>query len=417
MAIKSAFVRGTGENIFKTIDEVPVELDGKILKGQELLAELRLLAESGCMEPSLPASLERAFLSRGGEGDEDTIYVVLGATSELGPLKTLLALGRTVLAVSRPGTAKWKKLCKYARGTRGTLVAPVLGAASDIEVSDANENEAFSKMGADLFAAPATLASWILDFASARDKKLKTKTRVVVGTYVYLDSEKHVRATMATDFINKTVCEARPGTVLSFLGSPATVHSIPSEAHQDSLDAYHGQHLKYRKWWHTTASAILGLGGYSQNAREPIERRGSKVYVFNGLLVEQGPNYALAKHLQMWRCLIAHAEGHIVTTAMTPPATTVSVMHSKTMAVAMNGLDAFPPMRKFSPEFVSPLMAIVAVALLDAKSSKTTTTPYQSSIDHPFQIFEESAFHGGNWRLGYRQRDLGPAIYIAGLLS
>ena len=311
-------------------------------------------------------------------------------------------MGATVLAVPRPGQ-KNGKLCTFALQTSGTLVAPVLGADADTEVTSADD-EIVSRMGADLLSLPRTLSSWILAFC-------KPSTRCVVGTYVYLDSERHVRATMATDVIAKTLCEARKSTVLSYLGSPATVHTIPPSAYRDSIEAYKGE--KYSKWWHGTASFFLGLGGYRRNAREPIKRGDDSIHVFNGLLVAQGPNYAVAKHLQMWRCLVASADGHKVTTPMTPPATTDSVMHSSTMAVAMKGLSAFPPMRPFSPSTVSPLMAIVSVAMLIRPESKRTST----SIDHPYQIFEQSAFHGGNWRIGYRQEDLGSAIYLAGMLS
>ena len=78
LSMKSAIVRGRSDAP-KTLSDVSVELDGKVLQGEELLVELRKVAETGCMEPSLPAELERAFMSNGGGLlDKDTVYVVLG---------------------------------------------------------------------------------------------------------------------------------------------------------------------------------------------------------------------------------------------------------------------------------------------------------------------------------------------------
>lgn len=420
--VAAAYVRGASSEC-AALDEIEIPHQDGTLKGDKLLDEMRSWSEYGCIESSAPAEIERAFRNRGGASlkalcGEHTVFLCLGATSELGPLKTLLAMGAEVMAISRPGVAKWKKLCEHAKETSGTLIVPLMGATDDTEASDDNLDDLVKNMGADLLSNPATIARFALDVAEKRDVRLGLSpgtTRVVVGTFVYLDSAAHVRATMACDYIVKTICDARENTVLQYLGSPATVHTIPPEAHADSEDAYEGKHNKYSKWWHSSASLILGLGGFKKNARDPVKAAdGHNVYVFNGLVVAQGPNYALAKTLQMWRCIVQNSKGHAVVTPMTPPCKTDSVMHSPTMARAMRGMEAFPPLRPFDPLQVSVLMTMVSLSMIhcidDPMHIDRPIAP-----ERPWQLFEACAMHGGNWRVPYNQESIGVATVLAGL--
>ena len=52
-----------------------------------------------------------------------TVFVLLGATSALGPAAPLLELGATVAAVARPG-AKLDALMAEAKGSKGELLVP-----------------------------------------------------------------------------------------------------------------------------------------------------------------------------------------------------------------------------------------------------------------------------------------------------
>jgi len=60
----------------------------------------------------------------------DLYFVLLGATSEMGPLKFLLDRGANVIAIARGGAAKWAELVKHARKSRGTLIFPVKNEAN-----------------------------------------------------------------------------------------------------------------------------------------------------------------------------------------------------------------------------------------------------------------------------------------------
>ena len=50
---------------------------------------------------------------------------VLGAGAEIGPLPVLLSWGIRVAAVDLPSPAIWERVLEMARGSAGTLLAPV----------------------------------------------------------------------------------------------------------------------------------------------------------------------------------------------------------------------------------------------------------------------------------------------------
>ena len=92
------------------------------------LADLRAWVEDGACEADVA---ERCEAVCDGDGalrpttNDDTVFVVFGATSEMGPARTLLALGHTVLGVARAGNAaKWAPLVAFAAASAGTLVLP-----------------------------------------------------------------------------------------------------------------------------------------------------------------------------------------------------------------------------------------------------------------------------------------------------
>ena len=72
------------------------------------------------MEPACAEAL--AEVVRRGDSLLDLrgrAFVLLGATSALGPLATLLACGATVIAVARPNKASWLRLVQMARASAG----------------------------------------------------------------------------------------------------------------------------------------------------------------------------------------------------------------------------------------------------------------------------------------------------------
>jgi hypothetical protein len=116
---------------------------------------------------------------------------------------------------------------------------------------------------------------------------------LVIGSYIYLDGEAHVRAAVAMDAIANGLCELRPSTALAYLASPATCYPIPKEACADAT----ARHLT-TPWWHTPTSLLFG-GWKKAECPEVVGEAGTHHYVYDGLSVIQGPNYALAKTMQV----------------------------------------------------------------------------------------------------------------------
>jgi hypothetical protein len=71
---------------------------------------------------------------------------------------------------------------------------------------------------------------------------------------------------------------------------PATAHSIAQDR------------LGNRPAWEKFTSS-LSLGKWLQPS---LPASNNDYGILNGIATAQGPNYALAKTLQMWRCMIAY---------------------------------------------------------------------------------------------------------------
>ena len=128
----------------------------------------------------------------------------------------------------------------------------------------------------------------------------------------------------------------------------------------------------------------------------------------------QGPNYALSKTLQMWRAVLARAQGHVVSANMAPGCRTESVTHNKTVATALKGLSFFPPLVAFDAVTVAPIMCALALFDLGAAAGESSAHP-GTALDNPLQLFVQGAFHGGGWRCPFNSESVGTAGYLLGL--
>eukprot|EP00966_Prymnesium_polylepis_P112222 2596192-Prymnesium_polylepis.1 len=136
----SGTVRGGGAKL--TALEVPYE--GGTLSGEALTTQLAAWTAYGCLEPAAEAAIAGAATNAGWLDLSGRCFVVLGATSALGPLHTLLECGATVIAVARKKPANWAELIAAARASAGTLVLP-LGA--DLAADATNEEVRCARCG------------------------------------------------------------------------------------------------------------------------------------------------------------------------------------------------------------------------------------------------------------------------------
>lgn len=361
---------------------------GAALPGVDPLALFRSWAAHGVCEPSACEAVEALLGAAGSAGQRSLlgshIFVCLGGTSEMGPARTLLALGATVVAIARRG-AKLQELIRFARGhppadgagagaggglaaapSAGTLIVPVpLRSAPAGDTSEA---------GCDMLRDSAEIAAWLAALdgngGSGADAALVAQATaasaaaahaaagggpapvpagsgdsgavLVLGSYGYLDGAEHVRLSAAMDAIVLAVLAARPPkrTAAAFLPSPSTAAVIPAEARDASAARYE-------------ASGLLSLRALrTPNARAPVaaedgcaDSRGR--FVCDGLATLQGPSYALAKTCQQWRAALLADEGRCaaVSSLFAPGARTQSMVHVPTLSAALDGLEAFAPLR------------------------------------------------------------------------
>ena len=127
----------------------------------------------------------------------------------------------------------------------------------------------------------------------------------------------------------------------------------------------------------------------------------------DALVVEQGPNYALAKRLQQWRALVARAEGHRVAFNVAPSTTTASVVSNPLLAAGFRGAKAFG-VEVFAPSTTNALMAAMWVHQL-------RTAP--RDFAHPLKLLVHTANHGGLWRLPYLPRSVLPMAALLGFVK
>eukprot|EP00658_Telonema_sp_P-2_P006761 TRINITY_DN12552_c0_g2_i1.p1 TRINITY_DN12552_c0_g2~~TRINITY_DN12552_c0_g2_i1.p1 ORF type:complete len:388 (+),score=79.61 TRINITY_DN12552_c0_g2_i1:215-1378(+) len=234
-------------------------------------------ASYGCCEQTVPASLRWVEQLR-GEGHLQSLldshaFVLLGATSELGPVLPLLDLGATVVAVARPGT-KLQGLMTKAKCMAGTLVVPM---SPSSEPQDPEQVD--SILGCDLITQMPEAVAWLKDVLPERT--------LVVQHLVYLDGAAHVQASVAMDAIATNVASCRR-VAYAYLGSPAMPYPISSEAHADARQRYQNSSLLYTPF-RLKSNALGETPAIGPHGEEYT------AYLTDGILNFQGPNYALAK--------------------------------------------------------------------------------------------------------------------------
>jgi hypothetical protein len=145
---------------------------------------------------------------------------------------------------------------------------------------------------------------------------------------------------------------------------------------------------------------------YAPAYPETVTRQdGSEVGIADALVPQQGPNYSLAKRLQRWRAVAAHADGTVVSANVAPATSTRSVTSNRVLAAAYAGAGTFG-VEVFPPATSRVLMA--ALLVHDLRTGVVRTT-------HPDDVFAAQAAHGGLWRLGYDLRSVIGIAAVRGL--
>ena len=354
------------------------------LLGAEMEKQLSVWASYGCIERD--AADHASVISKLNDASfllQEKIFVLLGATSELGQFSVLADMGATMACVARPGK-KMKDLIANAKKSPCTILLPLKDGARDnidMEVGNINTD---NLAGADLITDAPELAEWIVNLSS--EKKL------VIISLAYLDGEKHVRATVGMDIICERVCRQRPDTELAYIVSPATAHCIPKNAVLEREQRLGSVPIWQKCFLHS------GLALRCQTTW-PSSHSKTQLYVLNGLAPLQGPNYALAKTAQQWRAMIARADGHTVSANHGPSTRTNSMISHSQVASALEGMQYFKPLVAFD---ITPAKSLLtALMLWDLNFPESSANP-TIPLKHPMCLFIENSIHGGIWRCPYR---------------
>jgi hypothetical protein len=383
----TARVVGEGE----PVRELVVPYRGEQLRGDALLRQLERWVRSGAVEASCAAALTRVVATPGWLDLRDRAFALLGAAAELGPSGPLLGWGAQVAAVELPVPRLQSRLLTAARSGTGTLLLPLPAGAP------AHGDLAHSA-GADLLADPPQIARWLTGAADGRP--------LTVGSYAYADGARHVQVAVASDAVVEHLLAARPGTSYAELATPTDAYAVPEQV----VRAARGR-WSARGWLgalQAPARALSRGGLYSPSYAVTVEREdGTTVGIADVLVPQQGPNYTLAKRLQRWRAVTAHADGATVSANVAPATRTRSVTKNRLLAAAYSGASAFG-VEVFSPATSRVLMAALLVHDLRAGERGSA---------HPDDLLAAQAAHGGLWRTAYAPRSVLGLAAVRGLPS
>ena len=118
----------------------------------------------------------------------------------------------------------------------------------------------------------------------------------MLGNYVYADGAANVRVASAVDALTVRLQAERRDIALGFLATPTDVFAVPADAVAHAARAYAGR------------STAAKLGGWSLRTLSggrllrPAYPAGADPGICDGLVPQQGPNYALAKRSAALAC-------------------------------------------------------------------------------------------------------------------
>lgn len=227
-SFQTGFIKGEKPKPAKFEYEVPYQ--GKILKGEALVKQLKQWAEYGTIEPSAQKAIQEIAQHPELIDLSNKYFVLLGAGSAMGPYSVLMSLGANVIAVDLDRPNIWSRLIPVAKKSCGTLTFPLKIPQSEIK----SDEDLYKNAGSNLITQAPEINNWLQTVYP--DKQL------IVGCYVYLDGEAHVKVALACDAIMKGMSESRKSS-LAFLCTPTDCHVIPEEAYKAALQNYNSTSL------------------------------------------------------------------------------------------------------------------------------------------------------------------------------
>ena len=382
--IESTFHTGVVQGTqARTAPKLSVPYKKSSLSEQALLEQLNKWAQYGTIEPSCRDAIAAVVEHPEWMDLSDRYFVLLGAGSAMGPLETLLDLGANIIAVDLDRPNIWERLINRTRKSSGSITFPLKMPQKDC----ATDADLFAAAGCNLCTQTPEIKNWVAS--------VHTDKHLTIGGYAYLDGALHVQLSLAMVAIMEGVSKAGRDVSMAFLCSPTDVFLQP----EDAVAAV-AANAKAAPAWQSAVKALCCGKALLPNTRRPA----NGFTAINGLIVPQGPNYALAKRLQHWLAMLARADGHIVSSNIAPSTATASVVHNSQFAAAFGGMHHFKPMEIFYQQTSNAVMC--ALLIHDLRNPDAASHP-GTKLRNPLELFSKGAFHGGIWRGAYRFSSIG----------
>jgi hypothetical protein len=206
------------------------------------------------------------------------------------------------------------------------------------------------------------------------------------------------------------VSQQKADTSLMFMCTPTDVYAVPEEI-VTAAQAKFQNRASAQKLLTQSIAKVTGQHFFKQNNEQTTTADNGKSYgIADCLVVEQGPNYALAKRIQQWRATVARQNGQRVSINIAPSTTTRSVTKNPLLKAAFNGASLFD-VESFQPETTNALMA--ALWIHDLRNPQSVANP-ETALDHPLELMMHGANHGGLWRVAYLARTALPFAALYG---
>ena len=381
-----------------------VPYHGRVLTGDALRRQLDDWVERGIAEPSFGEAVGLVVDNPDWLDLSDHAVAVLGAGSEMGPFDHLCQWGARVWALDLPRPQVWRRVLSSAVAGRGVIHVPVRPTErlSGQNVG-ASGIEALSEVaGANLIEEAPELFAWLAEVEGP----------LTVGNYVYADSGRHVRASVAADAIMTALQAERDDLTVAFLATPTDVFSVPWEVVEDARRRYRERSVLAK------AASPMGFVTAGRVLQEHYARRAfpdaaTPYGVADNLVAQQGPNYALAKRMQRWRATVAREQGVTASLNIAPPTRTSSVLKNRAFALAYAGMGRFG-LEVFDPPASNALMA--AMLVHDLRNPTSSAHPGMP-LAHPLDLFVDGANPGGMWRSAYEPNSIMTAAALAGMFE
>jgi len=371
---------------------------GERLSGDKLLRQLDQWSHRGIIEPSHAEAIRTVMRNTEWLDLSERTFILLGAAAEIGPLAFLAAHRANIVAADVGRPQVWARVLELVARSPCVLHVPVREPCRT-EISD---NELAQRAGADLLRETPELGAWLESFENP----------AAVGCYAYLDGKDHVRVSVAMDALVQRLHAKGSRAAFAYLASATDAFAVPEEAARCAHERYGGRGLL--GLWQSPVRWMTRERLYAPNIPDWVTTEtGQRYGMYDGLVVRQGPNYALAKRIQKWRALMARTTGHRASANVAPASMTGSVISNRAFAAAYAGARHYGA-EIFAPETTNALMGVLLVHDLCSESSVANP---DTPLSNPLELFMSGANHGGLWRSPLQIRSVLDVAAVRGLLS